>query len=333
MVTGAINLESINTPSRFRERVKQLSLSVLAILATILSSSGSVFSQQNIVYAYDSLSRLVEVRYPDKVIHYTYDAAGNRTSMTVEALNPVPTTSSLNVTTGVFGSPGFTITVNGTSFINTSTVQWNATDRATTFVSDTQLTATILATDLNAAGTAIITVVSPGPGGGASNPQTFTINKGTPVITWGNPADIVFGTHLSNTQLNATASFNGAPVPGSFNYTPALDTVLNAGANQTLSTVFTPTDTANLSPVTANVHVNVVKATPSITWNNPTDIVFGTLLSNTQLNAVATVNGSSVVGAYNYTPSVGTQLNAGDNQLLSVTFVPADTANINNANG
>jgi len=39
--------------------------------------------------------------------------------------------------------------------------------------------------------------------------------KGTPNITWSNPAPITYGTALGPTQLNATAS-----VPGSFTYTP-----------------------------------------------------------------------------------------------------------------
>ena len=50
----------------------------------------------------------------------------------------------------------------------------------------------------------------------------------------------------SATQLNATAS-----VPGTFVYTPAAGTVLNAGAAQTLSVTFTPTDAANYTTATA----------------------------------------------------------------------------------
>ncbi len=67
------------------------------------------------------------------------------------------------------------MTVNGTNFTNSSTVNWNGGARTTTFVSATRLTAAIPATDIAAAGTAAITVVTPAPGGGTSNPQTFTI--------------------------------------------------------------------------------------------------------------------------------------------------------------
>jgi hypothetical protein len=71
----------------------------------------------------------------------------------------------------------FTLTVNGTGFVNGSAVRWNAGDRVTTFVSSTQLTAAIPATDIAVAGTAQVTVFNPVPGGGTSNSRDFTINQ------------------------------------------------------------------------------------------------------------------------------------------------------------
>ena len=160
----------------------------------------------------------------------------------------------------------------------------------------------------------------------------LNVLKATPIITWSNPANIVYGTPLSGTQLNATASFSGNSVPGSFAYTPASGTVLNAGNNQSLSVIFTPTDVANFNGANASVQLNVLKATPQINWSNPADIVYGTPLGNSQLNAAASFNSNSVPGAFVYTPAAGTVLNAGNNQSLSVSFTPTDTANFNGAN-
>src|SRR5262249_12053671 len=136
-----------------------------------------------------------------------------------------------------------------------------------------------------------------------------------------NPADITYGTALSGTQLNATAN-----VAGAFTYTPPATTVLNAGNAQALSVNFVPTDTANYNNASKNVSINVLKATPTITWSNPANINYGTALGATQLNATA-----SVAGAFFYTPASGTVLSAGNAQTLSVSFVPTDTANNNNA--
>lgn len=95
---------------------------------------------------------------------------------------PVPTTTSLSPTTVIAGSTGFTLTVNGTNFIRNSVVRWNGSDRVTTFRSATQLTASIPAADVVSAGTTVVTVFNPAPGGGISNPQMFTFPWPPPIV-------------------------------------------------------------------------------------------------------------------------------------------------------
>ncbi len=108
-------------------------------------------------------------------------------------------------------------------------------------------------------------------------------------------------------------------MPGSFSYNPLSGTVLSAVSGQKLSTKFTPTDTANYTTASASVLINVKKAIPKITWGNPADIVYGTALSSTQLDAISSVSGSFV-----YTPVAGTLLSAGT-QTLQTVFTPNDT--------
>jgi hypothetical protein len=102
--------------------------------------------------------------------------------------NPVPTTSSLAPNSAIAGGTAFTLTVNGTNFVSNSVVRWNGVDRPTTFVSATQLTAAIPAADIAVTGTAAVTVFNPTPGGGTSNPQTFTISGSAacPCSLWSN---------------------------------------------------------------------------------------------------------------------------------------------------
>jgi Bacterial Ig-like domain (group 3)/MBG domain (YGX type)/Beta-propeller repeat len=88
---------------------------------------------------------------------------------------------------------------------------------------------------------------------GSSAQATLVINQATPTITWANPAPITYGTPLSGTQLNATAS-----VLGTFAYTPAAGTVLSPGNNQTLSVTFHPTDSMDYTLSTANVTITVL---------------------------------------------------------------------------
>jgi RHS repeat-associated protein len=144
-------------------------------------------------------------------------------------------------------------------------------------------------------------------------------SKTTPTITWSSPAAITYGTALSATQLNATAS-----VGGTFTYSPAAGTVLTAGA-QTLSVTFTPTNTTSYNSAMATVTLTVNQVTPTITWTTPAAISYGTALSTTQLNATA-----SVAGSLTYSPAAGAVLPVGT-QPLAVGFTPNDAVDYSTA--
>ncbi len=153
---------------------------------------------------------------------------------------------------------------------------------------------------------------------GTTATTTLTVTQVTPTVEWTKPASIAYGTALSAKQLDATAS-----VPGTFAYSPALGTVLTAGT-QTLSATFTPTDATDYATVTVSTTVTVNKVIPTVTWAAPAAISFGTALSATQLNAVATgAGGVTLPGKYTYSPAAGTVLAAGS-YTLKVTFQPTD---------
>jgi hypothetical protein len=71
----------------------------------------------------------------------------------------------------------------------------------------------------------------------------------------------------------------------------------------------------------------VNKAAPKITWAKPGTITYSTALSNTQLDATASVSGSFV-----YSPPAGTVPPGGSN-TLSVTFTPTGTTDYATATG
>lgn len=95
--------------------------------------------------------------------------------------NPAPVLSSISPSTITAGSPAFTLTATGNSFISSSVIKWNGTALTTNFVSSTSLTATVPATNITTAGTATVTVFSPAPGGGTSAALTFTITAASTV--------------------------------------------------------------------------------------------------------------------------------------------------------
>jgi subtilisin-like proprotein convertase family protein len=88
-----------------------------------------------------------------------------------------------------------------------------------------------------------------------------------PEITWPTPADIVYGTALGASQLNASS-----PVSGTFTYNPPAGTVLNAGDDQILTATLTPTDTLAYTAATTNVRINVLQKGLTITANDATRV-------------------------------------------------------------
>jgi len=115
---------------------------------------------------------------------YTYafealDALGNTATgepVTARAFtvnNPVPVVSTLDPAQKTLNSSELSLTVNGINFVEGSVVQFVGQDRATQFISSTQLTATLLASDLATLGAFRITVFNPAPGGGTSTENIF----------------------------------------------------------------------------------------------------------------------------------------------------------------
>jgi hypothetical protein len=107
-------------------------------------------------------------------------------TMTLAQSNPVPLINNpLVPASAVPGGASFTLTANGTGFVSGSVVNWNGTALATTFVSGSQLTATVPATDLATASTASVTVINPPPGGGKSNVNFFEVRKLFTAVSFG----------------------------------------------------------------------------------------------------------------------------------------------------
>jgi len=121
----------------------------------------------------------------------------------------------------------------------------------------------------------------------ASNSQTVFVG-GTPSLTWATPSAITYPATLSATQLNATDS-----IPGTFVYTPAAGTVLNAGT-QTLSVTFKPADYTDYSPQTTTVSLLVNQASQTITFttNAPASAEYG---SSFTVAATGGASGNPVV--------------------------------------
>ncbi len=117
------------------------------------------------------------------------------------------------------------------------------------------------------------------------------------------PTKIVQSIKLPATRNNVflAMALVSPPVPGTLAYTPPSGTVLPTGVN-TLSALFTPTDSTDYTSATASVLELVNPANPTtLVWPTPAPITYGTALDSTQLNATAqTTPGTTSVSLASY---------------------------------
>ncbi len=118
--------------------------------------------------------------------------------VTPPVTNPMPVLSAISPSSATAGGTAFTLTATGSNFISSSTIRWNGTALATTFVSSTSLKASIAASRIVSSGTVNVTVFTSTPGGGTSLSQPFTIASPSvanpiPVLTTLSPSSATAG--------------------------------------------------------------------------------------------------------------------------------------------
>jgi len=94
-----------------------------------------------------------------------------------------PSIDSISPSGAIIGSSDITLTVTGTGFVSDSVVNFDGSDKDTTYVSSTQLIATIPEADLDTTG--IYDVMVANPDGGTSDAIEFTVSTALPNTGFG----------------------------------------------------------------------------------------------------------------------------------------------------
>jgi uncharacterized repeat protein (TIGR03803 family) len=149
----------------------------------------------------------------------------------------------------------------------------------------------------------------------SSNIISLKTPKYSPIITWANPANITYGTALSVVQLNATAN-----VAGSFTYSAAIDSILNAGLAQNITAYFTPDDTVMYEANSKTDQINVTKAVITVTANDQT-MTYGSAVPELTASYSGFVNGetSAVISGAPTITTTGSQTSNVDNYVINVS--------------
>ncbi len=170
--------------------------------------------------------------------------------------SPAPTLSAITPNLVTPGSSALTLQLTGTGFTPASIVSINGNARQTSYVSATQLTAYLTASDLASATVLRVSVTTPAPGGGTSNPALLTVsaNASLPTVTL-SPAGLTFAStpiestgtaqlatlkNTGNTTLTIGSIFLSGANAGSFIDTTTCGTALASGASCTISVSFKP---------------------------------------------------------------------------------------------
>ena len=153
------------------------------------------------------------IRFPGKLLAFVLVLAFFLQPLAARAQGVyTPSITSITPSSALLGSGPISITIDGAGFLATAVAQYNSADMATTFLSETQLTAELPADALSAAGTLTITVVNPDPDGGTSNPVSFTINNPQPTLTTISPDQITAGDGSFSLTVNGSDFIFGSTV-------------------------------------------------------------------------------------------------------------------------
>lgn len=186
--------------------------------------------------------------------------------------NPNVVLTQVTPSMATVGSPAVDVVLRGSGFLATTQVLFNGAPVAKTFVSATELSATIPAASLLAAGEFPLTVQNPPPGGGLSSPLVFRVQYAAPVLSAVSPTQIGVGSAATQVTVTGTSFYAASQV--TFDGVAATTTFVNA---TTLRATLSAAALANAGAVS----VRVVNPTPgggtssaqSISIQNPAPVI------------------------------------------------------------
>jgi len=208
---------------------------------------------------------------------------GTSADLTFTINNPLPGLTSLTPSSTPVGGLGFTLTVSGAGFVPTSVIKWNGASLATTYLSSTQLSASVDAAKIAALGAASVIVFNPTPAGGESSSQIFTITHSLPQVTSLDPYEAIPGSPAfvltvvgSNFASGAVIRWDGVDLVTQWVSSTQLTTTLSdsliaAFANVNV-TVFNPLPNGGESGA---LPFHIGRPTPLLSWLDPSMVTAG----------------------------------------------------------
>lgn len=250
-------------------------------------------------------------------------------------VNPIATIATISPTTIPSGGGDFTLTVNGTNFVNgEAIIKWNGINRVTTFVSATELTAVIPAADIATSGTATVTVSN---NCGTTNGQTIAITSVcAPVADITVLPTITGQCSATTTAPTATSSCTGSVIgttstvfPITTQGTTIVTWTYNDGngnlstQNQTVIVDDTIAPAADITSLANAIGQTTVTVTPP----TATDICAGTVLGTTSSPLTYSTQGTFQI-VWTYNDGNGNTSTQNQTVIVADTIAPSAPASL-----
>ncbi len=260
-------------------------------------------------------------------------ATSNSATFTIA---PAPVIGSLSPSSTSAGGSDFTLTVSGSGFAAGAVVQWNGTGLTTSFVSSSELTATVTAALIVTAGSVSVTVLEDGV---TSSPAaTFTI---LPTITSLSPNSATAGQAGFALTVSGTGFVSGATVQWTnTSGTTSLTTTFGSTTQLTaqvpaplVAAAGSATVTVTVNGVTSSGATFTIAAGPAITSLSPNTAIAGAAAFTMTVTGTGFVTGAvvqwinnSVTTPLSTTVVSATQLTA---QVTAALIATAGSATVN----
>jgi hypothetical protein len=261
---------------------------------------------------------------------------GTSNPLTLNIVSPPPkfAVTSISPTSAQAGGPAFTLTVNGSAFVASSSgppaspgslITFGLVTEPTTFVSSTQLTAAIPASAIAISGNPYVIVMN--PDGSTSTPITFTVNNPAPGGSSVSPPSLPAGSNAlmlnvtgTGFEPNSIVLVNGSPRPTTYVSATLLQVTLlpqDIAQGGTLS--ITVTNPPPGGGMTQAISVPVMNPQPAGISPLPQSVTVGSgaaqlIVTGTGFvtNSVISVNGNPIATIYQGSTTLQTALPSGD---------------------
>jgi trimeric autotransporter adhesin len=244
---------------------------------------------------------------------------GVSNSSAIAINNPAPGAITLTPVSALAGTGTAQITVTGSSFVPATVVYVNGQPRSTTYVSTTQLVASLTSADLATAGSLSVVAMNPAPGGGSTAAASLSVNNPAPGSITVTPNLVTTGTATA-TPITVTGA----------NFVPSTVVQVNGSSRSTTfisSTQLLSSLTVADQATGGSLSVNAFTPTPgggtssaaSIAINNSAlgaiSLSPSTVAAGNTTSTIITVTGAGMV------PGTGIQVNG---SARATTYVSAN---------